>query len=267
MNGKTVIITGASSGIGKALAFETAKKGAQIVIAARREDRLIEIKNKLESQGHEVLYVKTDVSSETDCKNLIEKTIEKFGKIDILINNAGISMRASFNDLDLNVLRTVMGVNYWGTVYCTKYAMPWLLKSKGSVVAVSSITGYAGLPGRTGYASSKFAVHGFMESLRMENYKTNLHVMVVAPGFTESEVRMKALTADGSQQGETPKAEDKLMTAEEVAVRIVKAIKKRRNTLVMSFEGKISVALRKFAPRLLDLLTYNIMKKEPNSPF
>lgn len=268
MKDKTVIITGASSGIGKALAYEFAKHGAQIVIAARRIEKLETIAEEISQKGIKILAVKTDVAIEADCKNLIDKTVEKFGKIDILINNAGISMRALFKDLDLSVLKRIMDVNYWSTVYCTKYAMPYLLKAKGSTVTVSSITGYAGLPARTGYASSKFAVHGFMESLRMENYNTGLHVMVVAPGFTESEVRFHALTADGSPQGDTPRKEEKLMSAEEVARRIVKAIKKRRKALVMTFEGKAMVFLRKIFPRWLDKITIGILKREePDSPF
>ncbi len=267
MKNKIVIITGASSGIGKALAYEVSKKGAKVIIAARREQKLIELQKELEKSGTEVLSVKTDVTSEADCKTLIDKTVAKFGKIDILINNAGISMRAAFKDLDLKVIKNVMDVNFWGTVYCTKYAIPYLLESSGSVVAVSSITGYTGLPARTGYASSKYAVHGFMESLRIEHLKTGLHVMVIAPSFTESDVRKNALTFDGSPQGVTPRNEESLMSSEDAAKIMVKAIIKRKQALVMTWKGTAIVFLRKVFPRFLDKFTYTQMKKEPNSPF
>lgn len=198
MPNKVVVITGASSGIGKALAEKYAAEGWNLVLAARREELLSEIQGKLKNV--EVLTVKTDVTVEDDCKNLMERAIEKFGKIDVLINNAGISMRALFNDVDLDVLHELMDVNFWGTVYCTKYALPHLLKTKGSVVGIISVGGHIGLPGRTGYSASKFAVRGFLQTIRVENLKTGLHVLIVAPGFTSSEIRKSALNAQGGKQ-------------------------------------------------------------------
>ena len=196
------------------------------------------------------------------------ETIKNFGRIDILINNAGISMRALFKDVELNVLKRLMDVNFWGAVYCTKYALPYLQASKGSVVGISSIAGFIGLPGRTGYSASKFALHGFLETLRIENLKTGLHVLIAAPGFTATNVRKVALTAHGGQQGETPRAEDKMMSAETVAIHLAKAIKKRKRTLILTFvEGKLTVFLRKWLPSLVDRLAYNHMAKEPDSPF
>lgn len=266
MKDKVVIITGASSGIGKSLAIECAGRGAKLVLAARRLDRLTELEKELPQT--EILSVQTDVSNENDCKDLIDQAITKFGRIDILINNAGISMRALFTDLDLSVIKKLMDVNFWGTVYCTKYAMPHLLKTKGSVVGVISIAGYIGLPGRTAYSASKYAIRGFLDSLRTENLKTGLHVLVAAPGFTASEVRQVALTADGSQQGETPRDESKMMSAEECARLIANAIEKRKRELIMTFkEGKLTVFLGKFLPKLLDKMAYNHMAKEPDSPF
>ncbi|MDO9613656.1 MAG: SDR family oxidoreductase [Bacteroidota bacterium] len=263
---KVVVITGASSGIGRALAKEFASKGAKLSLGARRTELLEDLRNKL--HGTEILIKKTDVSSENDCKMLIEETIKKYGQIDVLINNAGISMRALFEDVDLNVIRNLMDVNFYGTVYCSKFALPHLLKTKGSLVGVISIAGYVGLPGRTGYSASKFAIRGFLDTVRIENLKKGLHVLVAAPGFTASEVRKAALTEDGSQQGETPRDESKMMSAEECARRIVYAIEKRKRTLILTFtEGKLTVFLGKFFPALLDKLTYNHMAKEPNSPF
>jgi short-subunit dehydrogenase len=266
MSKKVVIITGASSGIGKALAFEFAKLDYRIVIAARNSANLEEVKSELIKLNCEVISVIADVAKEEDCKLIINAAIEKYNQIDVLINNAGISMRAIFEDLDLSVLKKLMDTNFWGTVYCTKLALPWLLKSKGSVVAVSSIAGFAPLPGRTGYSSSKFAIHGFLQTLRIENMKKGLHVMIAAPGFTESNIRKTALVADGSQQGETPRAEEKLMSAEKVAFFIAKGIEKRKRTIVLTSEGKMVVLLYKLFPSFMDKVIYKSMAKEPDSP-
>ncbi len=266
MSKKVVIITGASSGIGKALAFEYAKLDYRIVIAARNSENLEEVKSLLIKSNCEVISVIADVAKEEDCKLIINAAIEKYNQIDVLINNAGISMRAIFEDLDLSVLKKLMDTNFWGTVYCTKYALPWLLKSKGSVVAVSSIAGFAPLPGRTGYSSSKFAIHGFLQTLRVENLKKGLHVMIAAPGFTASNIRKTALVADGSQQGETPRAEEKLMSAEKVAFYITQGIEKRKRSIVLTTQGKMVVLLYKLFPAFMDKVIYNSMAKEPDSP-
>src|SRR5512133_1639710 len=211
---KVVVVTGASSGIGKAIAREFALNGSKVVLAARSEEKLAAITKELNALNCETFHIKTDVSIEADCRNLIEKTVEKFGTVDILINNAGISMRASFNDVEMSVLHRLMNVNFWGTVYCTKYALPYLIRGKGSLVGVSSVAGFHGLPGRTGYSASKFAMHGFLETVRIENLKNGLHVMIIAPGFTSTDIRRNALTANGSKQGESPLDEHKLMPPE-----------------------------------------------------
>ena len=210
MKDKVVIITGCTSGIGKALAYECAARGAKLVISARDSEKLIAIAEDLRKNGAQVLPVKTDVSVEAYCSELITQTISKYGRIDILINNAGISMRALFEDVDLNVLHKLMNTNFWGTVYCSKFALPYLLKSRGSLVAISSIAGYKGLPGRTGYSSSKFAIQGLLEVIRIENRKKGLHVLIAAPGFTASNIRNVALAKDGTQQGETPLDEEQV---------------------------------------------------------
>lgn len=267
MKGKIVIITGASSGIGLACAKEFSKRGAKLVLAARNTEKLDTIKKEIEKNGGEVISIKTDVSIEADCINLINKTVEQYGSIDVLINNAGISMRALFADLDLSVIKQLMDINFWGTVYCTKYALPYLLKNKGSVAGISSIAGFKGLPGRTGYSASKFAMQGFLETLRIENLKTGLHVLIAAPGFTASNIRKTALASDGSMQGETPRDEDKMMTAEEVAIHIANAIEKRKRTLLLTTQGKMTVLLNKFFPKFMDKMVYNHMAKEPDSPF
>ncbi len=198
---------------------------------------------------------------------MIEKTVNKFHKIDILINNAGISMRALFSELETNILKKVMDVNFWGSVYCTKYSLPYLHKSKGSVVGVSSIAGYKGLPARTGYSASKFALQGFLESLRIENMKNGLHVLIACPGFTASAIRSKALNKYGNPQGESPRNENKMMKASTVAKLIIKAIENKKHTLILTRQGKLLVWLNKFFPKMMDKITYNHIAKEPDSPF
>lgn len=260
---KVVIITGASSGIGKSLAFEFARRGANLVLGARQYVTLCELGEELEKQYHiKVVAVKCDVSVEADCVQLIKQAVSTFGHIDVLVNNAGISMRALFADVELDVLKTLMDVNFWGTVYCTKYALPEILKTQGSVVGVSSIAGYKGLPGRTGYSASKFAMNGFLDSLRVENLKTGVHVMTACPGFTASNIRNTALAKDGSQQGESSMHEEKMMTSEEVARIIADGVENRSRTLIMTGQGKLTVALSKFIPGLLDKLVYNVFRKE-----
>ena len=263
---KVAVVTGASSGIGLATATLLAKNKAKIVLAARSEDKLAQLQKELSAYS-EVIMVKTDVSVEQDCRNLIEKTVERFGRIDILINNAGISMRAMFKDLDLNVIRRLMDVNFWGTVYCTKYALPYLLESKGSVVGVISTAGYKGLPGRTGYSASKFAINGFLDTLRSEHLYDGLHVMVYAPGFTASNIRKTALMADGSQQGETPREEGKMMTSEHVAEIMLKHIRRRSRRATLTFTGKLLLVLTRLFPITTDHMEYWYMAREPESPF
>jgi short-subunit dehydrogenase len=263
LKNKTIIITGASSGIGKSCAEECAKKGANLVLGARQFVLLCEIAQDLEKRyGVRVVAVQCDVSREHQCKYLIDQALVSFNGIDVLINNAGISMRALFKDLDLEVIRNVMDVNFWGAVYCTKYALPHLLKNQGSVIGVSSIAGYRGLPGRTGYSASKFALNGFLEALRVENLKTGLHVMVASPGFTASNIRNVALAKDGTPQGETSMDEGKMMGSDEVAKIIIRGIEQRKRSLVMTAQGKLTVFLNKFLPGVLDGLVYNHFTKE-----
>ncbi len=267
LNGKVVVITGASSGIGEAMARLYSKMGAKVVLGARNEKKLSLVAQIIENEGGEVAYVATDVTKEDDCKRLIARAVKTFGRVDVLICNAGISMRAIFDDVDTQVLHRLMDVNFWGTVYCAKYALKYLQASKGSLVGISSVAGLHGLPGRTGYSASKFAMIGLLETIRIENIKKGLHVMVACPGFTASNVRFSALTADGTAQGETPREEGKMMTAEEVARIVAKGIAKRKRLCLMEAEGRATHFVKKFAPGLLDKIFYWVMSKEPNSPF
>jgi NADP-dependent 3-hydroxy acid dehydrogenase YdfG len=262
LKNKVVVITGASSGIGKALAEAALAQGAKVAVCARNPDKLYATFPKSDN----LLCFKADVSKEQECAAFIENVIIKWSAIDVLINNAGMSMRALFEDVDLSVIKNLMDINFWGAVYCTKHALPALMKSKGVVVGVSSIAGYRGLPGRTGYSASKFAMQGFLESLRTEMLHTGVHVMWVSPGFVASNIRNVALSSDGTAQAETPLDESKLMSAEECAGIIISGIEKRKRSIVMTTQGKLTVLINKLFPSLADKLVYNHFLKEPDSP-
>jgi NADP-dependent 3-hydroxy acid dehydrogenase YdfG len=171
---KVVLITGASSGIGKALTIKYLQQGYKVAICARDFAKLQQFEQEIANPN--LLTCQTDVSKEEDCRRFIEVSVQHFGQIDILINNAGISMRALFEEVDLTVLRQSMDINFWGTVYCTKYALPYIIQSKGTIAGISSIAGYKGLPCRTGYSASKFAMQGFLESLKLEMIPKQVHV-------------------------------------------------------------------------------------------
>ncbi len=250
MKDKVAIITGASSGIGLATAWELGRSGAFLVLASRSRDRLESIASSMSKEGIEVLVVPTDISSEEDCKKLVESCIRKYGKLDILINNAGISMRTGFLELHLDVIRQLMDVNFWGTVYCSKYALPHLLESRGSLVAISSVAGFIGLPGRAAYAASKSAIMTFMRSIKLEHFHDDLHVMVVAPGFTRSNIRLTALGPDAKPGNCTPMDEKKLMSPEYVAAKIKKGLLQRKELLIMTFLGKLVYYLARFLPNM-----------------
>ena len=269
MRNKVVIITGASSGIGLALARAFAAQGAHLCLADRATEKLGMVSQELIRQHlHiQVLPVVTDVSREADCKAMVAACVSRFGTIDILINNAGISMRALFKDVELDVIKKLMDTNFWGTVYCTKYALPYILTQKGTIAGITSVSGFKGLPARTGYSASKFAMKGFLETLRIEHLYDGLHVMIVAPGFTASNIRQTALTADGSPQGETPRNEGKMMSAEAVAKHIIKGIQKRKKQIVLTLQGKALVWIDKFFSGFVDRMEFKVMSREPDSPF
>ena len=176
-------------------------------------------------------------------------------------------MRAMFRDLDLKVIERLMAVNFWGTVCCTKYALPYLLESRGQVVGVISIAGYSALPARTGYSCSKFAIRGFLDTLRIEHLHDGLGVLIFAPGYTESNVRNAALVADGSAQGKTPLEEGKLMSAERCAEYLAKGLRQRRSEMILTPLGKATVLMHRLFPRLTDRMTYRFIAREADSPF
>lgn len=264
--GKVIIVTGASSGIGLASARLFGSLGASVVMAARSLDKLESLAASV-APADRVLCVRCDVSREEDCKAMVEAAVARFGGIDILVNNAGLSMRAMFKDLDLKVIHSLMDVNFWGTVNCTKFALPYLLERKGQVVGVISIAGYSALPARTGYSSSKYAIRGFLDTIRIEHLKDGLNVLVFAPGYTSSNVRNAALTADGSAQGDTPLDEGKLMSAEKCAEYLAKGLAKRKSQVILTPLGRATVWAHRLFPRLTDKLTYSYIAREKDSPF
>lgn len=249
---KIIVITGGSEGIGKALVDAFLQQGAKVATCGRNYDKLYQLQSTY--SGKPLLIHTADVSREQDCHNFIDAVIKAFGTIDILINNAGISMRAMVADVELEAIRKVMDINFWGTVCCTKFALPYILQNRGTVVGVSSIAGYRGLPGRSGYSASKFAVNGWLEALRTELLDSGTNVMWVCPGFTTSNIRNAALNKEGKAQGESPMDEGKMMSAEECAQHILKAIVKRKRTLVLTFTGKRTVFMNKFFPSMADKL-------------
>lgn len=266
MQQKTVIITGASSGIGRALAFEFGRKGSRLLLTARNESRLSETSQALQKENIEHHILAADVSKVEDNQKMIDLARQEYGSIDVLINNAGISMRALFEELELDVIKKVMDINFYGTLYATKLALPHIIESQGSIVGVSSIAGYRGLPGRSGYSASKFAMQGFLESLRTELLPKNVHVLVACPGFTQSNIRKVALTQDGSTQGESPRKEEEMMSSEEVAQRIYRAVLHRKRDLVLTRQGKLTVWMNKFFPAWMDRQVYKVMAQESDAP-
>ncbi len=261
---KVVVITGASSGIGHALATAAMVRGAKVAVCGRNINKLKDTYPA--ANPAQIIFFRADVSIEKDCIAFVDHVLQNWGEIDVLLNNAGISMRALFEDLDLSVIRELMDINFWGTVYMTKYALPAIRKQNGVVLGVSSVAGYRGLPGRTGYSASKFAMQGFLEALRTELLHTGTHVMWVSPGFTASNIRTVARSADGSAQAETPLDEGKLMSAEECAKLILNAVEQRKRTVVFTTTGKVTVWLNKLFSSVADNLVYKHFLKEPDSP-
>ncbi|HHP7242518.1 MAG TPA: SDR family oxidoreductase [Cyclobacteriaceae bacterium] len=266
MKDKVVIITGGSDGIGKALVKKYLQEGSKVVFTGRKQDKIDLLVNEFIEFKDNLLGFAMDASLEENNKKMVEETINKFGKIDILICNAGITMRALLEDLKLDVFRKVMDINFYGALYATYYTLPHIIASKGSIVGISSINGHRGTPARTAYTASKFAMNGFYEALRTEVMKRGVHILVVSPGFTGTNIRKAALTADGSIQGESPRNEKKMMSADTVADKTYQAVINKKRDLVLTNQGKLVVNLNKFLPGLVDNIVYKVLSKEPDSP-
>jgi NAD(P)-dependent dehydrogenase (short-subunit alcohol dehydrogenase family) len=260
--GKVVVVTGASQGIGRALSLELGRQRARLVLAARDEAALEAVAAGCRASGGEALVARTDVADEASCRALVERSVERFSGIDVLVNNAGMGMLARFEDVtDLSLYERLMRVNYLGSVYPTFYALPHLKRSRGQIVAVSSLVGLAGVPMRTAYAATKHAQIGFFDSLRVELRGTGVSVTVIAPYFVQSEIRRRSPGPDGRPVPVSPVREDEIMSAEECARRVVRAMGRRQRMLVMSFKGKLGRWVKLVAPALVDRMAAAAVRK------
>ena len=257
---KIVVITGGSDGIGKALVAQFLALGAKVATCGRNENKLSLLATEFPSSN--LFTAQVDVSKQEQSEAFIKQVVDNWGRIDVLINNAGISMRALVSEVSVQTLQNVMDINFWGTVYCTKAALPFIQQNKGVIVGVSSIAGYRGLPGRSGYSASKFALNGWLEALKTELYASGTHVMWVCPGFTTSNIRNAALDKNANAQGESPMDEGSMMSSEECATHIIHAIEKRKRSLVLTFTGKRTVFMNKYFPAWADKLVHQFFFKE-----
>ena len=256
------IITGASAGIGKELALQLAKQGCLLALASRDEVKLNSVAEECRRLGGKAIAVKTDVSDKLQCKNLIEKTIAEYGRIDSLFNNSGISMWAKFDEItDIDMFEKIMKVNYLGSVYCTYFALPHLKKSKGRLIGISSLTGKTGVPTRSGYAASKHAMAGFFDSLRIELANSGVSVTMIYPGFVSTEVRERAFGGDGKPLGKSHVQEEKVMAVEKCAKLIIDASAKRKRELVMTARAKVGMWIKLICPKLVDKISAKAIEK------
>jgi short-subunit dehydrogenase len=265
---KIIVITGASEGIGAEIALQLAamhRAQVALVLAARKMDALQAVAKQCEALGAQTLCVRTDVGVREDCTSLIAKTIEKFGRIDALINNAGISAQALLEEVPADKLgwyEDVMRVNLWGSVWCTHAALPALIAAKGSIVAVSSLAGLIGVPGRTAYSASKFAQTGFFEALRAEMKTHGVSVTTAYPGVVLTQIRQHGLNAQGEALGSSGLKEDGAMTVQECARLIIEGMNRREREVVMTGKGKLGRWLKLIAPALVEKLALNAVKTE-----
>ena len=259
---KVIIVTGASEGIGRALCLALAMQKPKLVLAARNEDRLNELKAEIESKGAQAFVVPTDVSQENSCKELIEKTTNHWDRLDVLVNNAGRTMWTTLEQIsDTSIIEQIMRINYLGAAYCTYYALPYLKQSKGRIAAVSSVAGLTGVPTRTAYCASKHAMFGFFDALRVELMDSGVTVTMIAPDFVLSEIHRRAFAGDGSPLGESPVQEEKIMTAEECAKQIVEALENRKRLLIMGGRGKVGRWIKLIAPGLIDRVAQKAIRE------
>jgi short-subunit dehydrogenase len=259
--GKSIVVTGASSGIGKALCLALAPQRPRLVLAARDVARLSEVAAAARAAGAETLVVPTDVTSEDECQRLVQQAVERFGSLDVLVNNAGIGMLARFDEVtDLSLYDRLMKVNYLGSIYPTFHALPHLKKSRGQIVVMASLAGLTGVPTRTGYAASKHAVIGFFDSLRIELDGTGVSVTIVAPYFVVSEIHRRATGPDGKPLGKSHMKEDKIMTAEECAELTVRGMERRQRLVITNWRGHFGRLVRIFAPGLVDRIALKAVR-------
>jgi len=263
MKDRRIILTGASEGIGRALALALASRGARLALAARDRERLETLAQECRTRGGEAVAVPTDITNQQDLEWLVAETVKSFGGLDTVIHNAGITMWSRFDALqDLGIFERIMEVNYLAPVRLTALTLPHLRQSRGLIVAIASLAGLTGVPERTGYAASKHAMIGFFDSLRIELAGSGVDVSVIAPDFVVSEIHKRAIGPDGEPLGLSPMMQLKIMTAEECAARIVRAMEKRQRLLLMSRRGKLGRWLKLLAPGLIDRMAAKAIRQK-----
>lgn len=262
LRGKNVLLTGASQGIGHAMALELAAQGARLALVARDRARLDEVAGECRGRGAQAFVLPGDVSQQADCERIVGEAEQALGGLDVLINNAGIGMLARFDELsDLSIYERLMRVNYLGCVWLTHAALPALKRSRGRIAVVASLAGLTGVPTRTGYAASKHAVMGFFDSLRIELRDSGVSVTIAAPDFVVSEIHRRAIGPDGQPLGVSPMQEARIMSAEECAARIVRAVADRKRLLVMSLRGRLGRFVRLVFPGLIDRIALRAVRQ------
>ena len=264
--GQVAIITGSSRGIGKAIAIELAKQGASIVLNGRNEERLKETEAVIRKIHPNVITFCCDVSDVDASKQLIQAAIDRFGRLDMLINNVGVSMRGTMVELNPDVFRKVFESNVYGTVNPTIPAIPHLRKTKGSIIFISSLAGIRGLPGLSAYCSSKMALRAIAESIRLEEKKHGIHVGLIQVGITEIEHNKETISADGSLKVLKARDKSKVQTTEQVASATLKNIKKRTFITTLTGIGKLNKFMQARFPMLVErIILKNLHKFEEKS--
>jgi short-subunit dehydrogenase len=260
-----IVITGASEGIGAEMARQWAQRGGSqvaLVLAARNVDKLNAVAAQCQQLGAQVLVQRCDVGVQADCESLVTATINTFGRLDTLVNNAGMSAQALFGEVDdLTWYETLMRINHWGSVWCTHAALPHLKAAKGRIVAVSSLAGLVGVPGRTAYCSTKFAMTGFFEALRTELAAAGVSVTLAYPGVVATEIRYRGFNAAGQAAGQSGLDERGAMSVETCARLIIDGTESRRREVVMTAKGKLGRWLKLLVPGLVDALALKALNQ------
>lgn len=263
---KTVILTGASDGIGAEIARQLAPEGVRLVLAARNEDKLNEVAFRCQKAGADILVAPTDVADQQQCERLVSQAAERFGDIDVLINNAGTTMDAMFDQItDLSTFERLMRVNFLGAVWCTHAALPALKQSRGLIVGVSSLAGKTGVPGRTTYCASKFAMSGFFEALRIELATSGVGVTMVFPDVVATELRRNGLNGAGQRTGVSSLKESGAMSVEQCAALVIAGMRARKREVVMTIQGRLGLKIKAFASRITDRLALKALAKGSGS--
>jgi short-subunit dehydrogenase len=261
--GKVIAITGASEGIGAELARQVSGKGVWLALAARGLEKLEAVAAECRARGAEALAIRCDVGAEVDCRHFIEETARKYSSLDILVNNAGVSGHARFEEVtDFGWYEDMMRVNYMGSLYCSRYAIPHLKKRRGQIVAISSLAGKVGIPGRTAYSPTKAAQALFFEALRLELQDSGVDVTIVYPGVVATNIRLHGYGPDGKPAGKSGLKEDNAMSVDECVRRIVQAMLARKRELVMTLQGRIGLWLRLALPKVVDRMILRAVKKD-----